>query len=362
MSPAQRPAPKRAQTRLDSYAPSQIGREHSLKPNERLVLLTMALVVDYRTGEWHGTLLELHDDTGVSRDTLPKVVRRLIESGLLLELEPFARNGAGRFRILCLEQLLVLTELVAQRLRDRYAVNMSAICRSFVGIPTYQQDEEAISKEQGNKGQGREALLTDEESETQIAPKIAFTLDVDSVVACLRCGEPCDDSHPFSHEAMPPAPEVVPSVPRATWNAIGERVALLELDSPARHRLEERGFLAGSDLSPDELAEVLAILDDTGKRETMNDYRPTLGSFRKQPQAVPLPPPPSMLSAACGLVTTVLTKRDNEEPLPIGQLCFEMAADTDLTAMVDLVCRLVIWTPGARDVLQTIALDAAGEQ
>ena len=52
------------------------------------------------------------------------------------------------------------------------------------------------------------------------------------------------------------------SISHEEWNAIGERIALLSSDAPALCLLSERGFLARTDLSRADFAEVAAILDD----------------------------------------------------------------------------------------------------
>lgn len=59
------------------------------------------------------------------------------------------------------------------------------------------------------------------------------------------------------------SPDDVPWViPRGTWDAVGERVAALSPDSAARRILDERGYLTRIDLTREEYAEVLALVDD----------------------------------------------------------------------------------------------------
>jgi hypothetical protein len=92
---------------FDRFAMFQVSREHRLTTPEYVVLHCLTMVVDYKTREWSGTLLELAQEVPPTTATLLKAVVSLEKRGLVTLVEPFGRNGRGTVRVDCYDELVV---------------------------------------------------------------------------------------------------------------------------------------------------------------------------------------------------------------------------------------------------------------
>jgi hypothetical protein len=80
---------------MDPYSPWQIQREWDLRPLELLLLLHFTLAASKRDLRWRGSMAEINEDTGISRNTIPKLIDELIQKGWVVKDRPFRHGGGG---------------------------------------------------------------------------------------------------------------------------------------------------------------------------------------------------------------------------------------------------------------------------
>jgi hypothetical protein len=109
--PAARPyaGGKRSHTKLDRYAPFDLGRAHHLSAPARWMLVTLCLVADFRGAAVRATYKELSEYTGASRDTIPNTLAELVRADLVAIPLPFGQNRAGEVEVLVWDQMVVET-------------------------------------------------------------------------------------------------------------------------------------------------------------------------------------------------------------------------------------------------------------
>lgn len=98
---------KPSHVRVARVAIFDIGRTRALSASERWVLLTLAILCDYKTGDYPTTLTEMAEDTGLTYEALRRSLDRLEAEGLIQVVEPFRQRSQGRVRVLALDQLVV---------------------------------------------------------------------------------------------------------------------------------------------------------------------------------------------------------------------------------------------------------------
>ena len=104
--------PRRKTTTVDAYAPWQIRREHHLSAAEAFVLLVMVIQIDWRDlhWSWEGTLTDLSEDTGHTRETVGDAIAGLNTRGLIEIDRPFKRGTKGLVRIPVYPRLVRVTD------------------------------------------------------------------------------------------------------------------------------------------------------------------------------------------------------------------------------------------------------------
>ena len=108
----------KSHTKLDRYAPFNLGRAYHLSGRARWMLVSLCLLADFRAGAVRITYWELAEYTGDSRSTVPKTLAELEEAGLVKITRPFGQNREGEVVILAWEQVVYETPLErAARLR-----------------------------------------------------------------------------------------------------------------------------------------------------------------------------------------------------------------------------------------------------
>ena len=85
--------------KVDPFAITDLGMEHSLTSSEMSTLFYLALRAEYRSGEWMGTKTDLCGITRLGRNTVSRVVDALLEKGLLESIQPFRGGTEGRVRV-----------------------------------------------------------------------------------------------------------------------------------------------------------------------------------------------------------------------------------------------------------------------
>ena len=107
----------RAHATVDRYAMFDLGRAHYLSANARWLLLALSLAADPRTCAASATIWELSAWTGLSRDTVPKLLDVLVKAGLVEITQPFGPNRAGEVEILVWGEIIVERREPPSRIR-----------------------------------------------------------------------------------------------------------------------------------------------------------------------------------------------------------------------------------------------------
>ena len=107
----------RAHATVDRYAVFDLGRAHYLTANARWLLLALSLAADPRTCAASATIWELSYWTGISRDTVPKLLDVLVKAGLVEILQPFGPNRVGEVEILVWDEIIVERREPPSRIR-----------------------------------------------------------------------------------------------------------------------------------------------------------------------------------------------------------------------------------------------------
>lgn len=100
---------KKSHTKLDRYAPFNLGRANHLSAPARWMLVTLCLIADFRGAAVRATYKELSEYTGASRDTIPKTLAELVRAGLVEITLPFGQNRAGEVVILVWDKMVIET-------------------------------------------------------------------------------------------------------------------------------------------------------------------------------------------------------------------------------------------------------------
>jgi hypothetical protein len=98
---------KRSHTRLDRFGIFQLGREKGLGALDRWLLTTLAMLCDYTNGDYFGTITELAEDIGATRQAIGASLDRLHSAGLIQIVSDFGPKVQGHVRVLALHLLVV---------------------------------------------------------------------------------------------------------------------------------------------------------------------------------------------------------------------------------------------------------------
>jgi len=130
---------KKAHVRLYRFEVFQAGREKGLKAPARWLLTALTMVCDYKTGDYWGTVHQLAEDTGQSRNTITKAMKELARADLVQIVDEFGPNGQGRVRVLVLDQLVADADPVIRAdMRERAEPHVRPFVRPS-RAPTAQQ-------------------------------------------------------------------------------------------------------------------------------------------------------------------------------------------------------------------------------
>jgi hypothetical protein len=102
-----RSEPRRAEVRHDKFAIFDLGRDHGLDDRARWMLVVLCQLAEYETRRLSITVMALSEYTGTSRTTVPKVLHKLKDAGLIAITKPFGGNRAGEVEVLAWDQLIV---------------------------------------------------------------------------------------------------------------------------------------------------------------------------------------------------------------------------------------------------------------
>jgi hypothetical protein len=235
------PAKKRSWVKYDRYFWDFLDT-HRLTANERFTLVAIVSETQWQDETWTGSLVDLSSRTKIPRGTLRTVVNTFVEMGIVECVRDFKSNSVGVFKLLCYEEMVVPTRKRTgrpvgstdsyQRVRTPTTSVSSAFqertnssssgyqvtshiqmdeTKSLIeGQNRYKSPREAVSSEVGSGSNPSKNRFTDEDlwPEQPRNPDGSFrsveNQTENAVPICLQCGQPCDTTHPFSHDAVLP--------------------------------------------------------------------------------------------------------------------------------------------------------------
>jgi hypothetical protein len=102
-------SPHLAWTKLDNFAVFKLGRIHSLPALALLLLITLCMIADRRTGFVKSTVHALHEDSRIGRGTVPKMLAALESAGIVKIVRPFGPNVEGELEIVAWSDIVIET-------------------------------------------------------------------------------------------------------------------------------------------------------------------------------------------------------------------------------------------------------------
>jgi hypothetical protein len=97
----------RSWQRIDRYALFDLGREHRLSKDARLMLISLCLMADFRTCAVRATLRVLSQQTEIGLNTVPKALDELVKAELVKITRPFGPNREGEVEIVAWHDIVV---------------------------------------------------------------------------------------------------------------------------------------------------------------------------------------------------------------------------------------------------------------
>ncbi len=97
----------RSWQRIDRYALFDLGREHRLCKDARLMLISLCLMADFRTCAVRATLRVLSQQTEIGLNTVPKALDELVKAELVKITRPFGPNREGEVEIVAWHDIVV---------------------------------------------------------------------------------------------------------------------------------------------------------------------------------------------------------------------------------------------------------------
>jgi hypothetical protein len=144
----------------DRYALFDLSRDKRLKPAEFVVLYTLAVLADFRSQDWTGTIVELSQYTPCSRTTVAAAVQRLVELNLISVVTPFRQHSAAKIHI---DSYWILVLPTARRAgakaqdvtygsvdRPEIAIEKARDGSNIASSETYHQGKQPIGRDRGN--------------------------------------------------------------------------------------------------------------------------------------------------------------------------------------------------------------------
>ena len=102
-------SPHLAWTKFDNFGVFKLGRIHSLPALALLLLFTLCMIADRRTGFVKSTVHALHEDSRIGRDTVPKMLAALESAGIIKIVRPFGPNVEGELEIVAWSDIVIET-------------------------------------------------------------------------------------------------------------------------------------------------------------------------------------------------------------------------------------------------------------
>ena len=85
--------------KVDAWGWCDIAREHNLAFPEVMLLLAITMHANHRSRMWIGTIIELHESTGMARTTVSTYLDRLHAKGLIVVIEKTRGSRPGRIDV-----------------------------------------------------------------------------------------------------------------------------------------------------------------------------------------------------------------------------------------------------------------------
>lgn len=234
----------RAVVILDRYAFGDIARALLLKSAHRAVLLELVTLVDHKHHQWSGTYGELAELAGVRSTSLPAILARLEEAGLVDRPEPFGQGRQGTVRLTAVAHDALIAPTLRGPARPDLVAEVLTKTRNLGGgdgagdLTKFLHSSDADStkprnrpaeaaaaegnKEQGSARESRDAMGRDDNADASPLPPRAARRVFDDYAAAHRRWEerPFTDDH--EHDPPPPRQLASSALANALTEAFGE--------------------------------------------------------------------------------------------------------------------------------------------
>jgi len=105
----------RKEVRFDGYGIFDVTRECRLSANAQHILTVIFFEADFRNEMWQGSYRDLSNRSGRTTGVCKAAVGELLEAGLLVEEQPFKKNGSARLSIPCWGEVIASQRNVGGR-------------------------------------------------------------------------------------------------------------------------------------------------------------------------------------------------------------------------------------------------------
>ena len=175
--------PARVEVRFDKFAVFDIARESKLTGQAAWLLVTMCLLANWRTHTLRITFWELAEYTRMSRTTISAEYRKLLQAGVIAEVQPFGQHRDGELEILVWERLIVprrgsvatkddanIGSQNAEDWRsDRGAIAELSANHQAIKSPPRQQGKQGNKEQRNRATRESEAQLMESQSKVSLA-------------------------------------------------------------------------------------------------------------------------------------------------------------------------------------------------
>jgi hypothetical protein len=232
---------RRSFTKFDRYF-WDFCDSHCMTAHERIVIVAICTEAQWQDRTWTGSILDLSNRTKVPRGKVKAIMDDFVQEGILECRQGFRSNSMGVFFLRCYEDMLVPERPRTGRpvgSTDSYPRSRSnrsgqqtatqvqtkemqsvreVLPPAQIGSPkslirghfSYKSPSEAERDEVGEEHYRKRERFTDEElwgedyrGEDEQFRSNQWTSTVE-VELCIECGQPCDSTHPFDHDAVLP--------------------------------------------------------------------------------------------------------------------------------------------------------------
>ena len=188
------PVLKKRYQPMDPFGISDVAREYGFTSTDQLVLMMLALRMEWRSWEWQGTYKDLVEATRLSHRSVVKSVASLADKGLVHILFPLRQGTEGRLRIVCADRLAKVkspppwasTSPVVAKHQEEKPTSSGPVLDEKWQIDQIEQEKHGVQEVRRQRGVGE-----------SYEPQASGGDVIQAEEICASCGVP-KAGHPFT--------------------------------------------------------------------------------------------------------------------------------------------------------------------